>query len=307
MSLVSSYLRYSFGRSDAARDSGLTTPEDVVRYDDILYGDDPRWQALDVYRPRAGEGKVLPVIVSVHGGGWVYGDKTVYQFYCMSLARRGFAVVNFSYRLAPKHKYPAQLEDVNSVFHWVLAHAAEYGFDPEHIFAVGDSAGANLLGLYCAICTDPGCAARFPFRPPGGFVPSAVALNCGQYRVEPKRLPTDLIHLLILDYLPRRGSAEELEAIDVTAHINGRFPPVFLMTASDDFLREQVPILSRKLDEAGVPYISRCYGDAEHPLEHVFHCNVRSRDADLCNDEECAFFRGFLENDPLHPRKEERP
>ena len=102
MSIISDLLRSSFGRSDAARDAGLTTPEDVVRYDGIRYGDDPRWQTLDVYRPRAAGDGVLPVIVSVHGGGWVYGDKTVYQFYCMSLAQRGFAVVNFSYRLAPE-------------------------------------------------------------------------------------------------------------------------------------------------------------------------------------------------------------
>lgn len=98
-----------------------------------------------------GRGRPLPAIVSVHGG-WVYGSKEVYQFYCMSLARRGFAVVNFSYRLAPKHKFPAPLEDANAVFHWVLAHAGEYGFDPERIFAVGDSAGANILRLYSAAC-----------------------------------------------------------------------------------------------------------------------------------------------------------
>ena len=63
-----------------------------------------KWQKLDVYRQKDATGK-LPVIVSVHGGGWVYGDKERYQFYCMDLAERGFAVVNFSYRLAPEYKF----------------------------------------------------------------------------------------------------------------------------------------------------------------------------------------------------------
>lgn len=293
MSIISNWVRKSFGQSDAARDSGLTTPEDVIRYDDIRYGDDPDWQALDVYRPRAAGNDPLPVIVSVHGGGWVYGDKTVYQFYCMDLAQRGFAVVNFSYRLAPENKFPAQLEDANTVFHWVLDHAGDYGFDPEHIFAVGDSAGANILGLYCAVCSDPDYAARYTFRPPKGFVPRAVALNCGQYRIEPRLLPTDMIHLLIMDFLPGRGSREELEMIDVTAHVTGRFPPVFLMTANRDFLKEQAPLLSRRLEATGVPFVYRCYGDERSKLGHVFHCDVKSDAAKLCNDEECGFFKSF--------------
>lgn len=293
MSIVSWWLQSSFGRSDTVRDAGLTTPEDVRRYDDIPYGDDARWQSLDVYRPRAAQGRPLPVIVSVHGGGWVYGSKEVYQFYCMSLAQRGFAVVNFSYRLAPKHKFPVPLEDTNTVFHWVLNHSDVYGFDLDRVFAVGDSAGANILGLYCAICADPDYAARYPFQPPAGFIPRAVALNCGLYKVTPRRVPTDLDHLLIFDYLPNQGSQEELRAIDVTAHITGRFPPVFLMTANGDFLKEQAPLLSYALEAAGVPYVYRCYGDAQNPLSHVFHCDIRSQAARLCNDEECAFFMSY--------------
>lgn len=294
ISIISNWVRSSFGRSDAARDAGLTTPEDVIRYDDLRYGDDARWQTLDVYRPRAAGDGPLPVIVSVHGGGWVYGDKTVYQFYCMSLAQRGFAVVNFSYRLAPENKFPAQLEDTNAVFRWVLDHAGKYGFDQDCIFAVGDSAGANILGLYCSICSDPDYAARYAFRPPEGFVPKAVALNCGQYQIQPKFLPTDLIHLLIMDFLPKRGSREELEMIDVTAHVTSGFPPVFLMTANGDFLKEQAPLLSRELETHGVPFVYRCYGDERNKLGHVFHCDVRSQAARLCNDEECGFFKSFL-------------
>ena len=144
--------------SDTERDAGLKMPEDVERFDDIQYGPDEKWNVLDVYLPkertkggerqegrglpkeesRSGKGSLsgkeeggLPVIVSVHGGGWVYGDKELYQFYCMSLAQRGFAVVNFTYRLAPEHKYPAQIEDVNRVMEWIFQNGAQYGLDRE--------------------------------------------------------------------------------------------------------------------------------------------------------------------------------
>ena len=81
MSKASDTVRIEFKKNDDIRDAGLTTPEDILRYDDIVYGTDPKWQSLDVYRPKAAERKKLPVIVSVHGGGWVYGDKERYQFY----------------------------------------------------------------------------------------------------------------------------------------------------------------------------------------------------------------------------------
>ncbi|MGB4661825.1 MAG: alpha/beta hydrolase, partial [Mobilitalea sp.] len=118
MSQASDKLRKEFGEGDAKRDAGLCTPEDIERVNNIQYGPDSVWNVLDVYRPKAESGK-LPVIVIVHGGGWVYGDKEVYQFYGMNLAQRGFAVVNFSYRLAPEAKYPAPLEDTNLVITWM--------------------------------------------------------------------------------------------------------------------------------------------------------------------------------------------
>ena len=291
MSEFSEQLRAAFKAGDDVRDAGLTTPEDVVRADDIVYGGDPRWQVLDLYRPRSAEGETLPVIVSVHGGGWVYGDKERYQFYCMDLARRGFAVVNFTYRLAPDHKYPAPLEDTNLVFAWVQDNAARHGLDRSRVFAVGDSAGANILGLYAAICTNPAYAALYDFRPPEGFAPRAVALNCGAYVQE---IRTGMGAALMGDYLPGGGTAEELERLNVTAHITPDYPPVFLMTAVDDMVKEQAPLLAAALTARDVPFIYRLYGDKTNRLAHVFHCNIRSEAARVCNDEECAFFREFL-------------
>ena len=83
MSATSDYIRQDFGDGDTLRDRGLSTPPDVERFDNIVYGPDEVWNVLDVYRPKASKDEVLPVIVSVHGGGWVYGDKDRYQFYCM--------------------------------------------------------------------------------------------------------------------------------------------------------------------------------------------------------------------------------
>lgn len=295
MSETSDLIRSSWKEADAARDAGLTTPEDVIRYDNIVYGPDQKMQCLDVYRPKTEEGRKLPVIVSVHGGGWVYGDKELYQYYCMDLARRGFAVVNFTYRLAPEYQYPAMIEDTNSVFTWVLANSEKYGFDREHIFAVGDSAGAHNLAVYTCICTNPDYAAEYGFCPPRGFVPTAIALNSGCYDIEMEREdPEGTLIKILVDLLPEAGSKKELKQLYVADYLTDKFPPVFLMTAVNDFAKKQTPALAAKLVEKNIPFEFHFYGDAGNRLEHVFHCNIRTEDAKKCNGEECEFFRKYL-------------
>lgn len=294
MSKTSEMIRESFSRNDTIRDAGLTTPPDVVRVDDQVYGCDQKWQVLDVYRPRSAEGRRLPVIVSVHGGGWVYGDKERYQYYCMSLAQRGFAVANFTYRLAPEFQYPAPLEDTNLVFGWILAHADEYGLDPDRLFAVGDSAGGNILGLYTAFCTNPAYAARFTFSPHPGMKLRAVGLFCGDYEISPQDHPDALSSQIMRDYLPEQGSLRELEEMSVHNWITPDYPPVFLTTAVGDFLTDHALALAATLVRAEVPFQFHFYGDKDTPLGHVFHLNLRSPEGQRCNDETCAFFRNYL-------------
>ena len=291
MSVTSDRLRREFGAQDAIRDAGLTVPADVERKTNIPYGAHPQ-QVLDVYRPKDAAGK-LPVIVSVHGGGWVYGDKELYQHYTMNLAQRGFAVVNFSYHLAPETQFPAQLEDVKAVFAWASDHAEQYGLDMDNLFAIGDSAGAHLLGLYCDACSNPEYAKRFPFDQPFGPVPKAVSLSCGAYTICAD-LSSEQDMALMEDLLPGGPTPENLEWVDVRRWINPAFPETFLFTCTGDFLQEQADAMEQTLRENSVPHILRFYGDAEHSLGHVFQCNIRSEAARMCNDEQCAFFRSVM-------------
>lgn len=289
------FIRTSFAEGDAERDRGLGTPDNIIRHDNILYGTDETWQVLDVYRRKEDEGKKIPVIVSVHGGGWVYGDKEGYQFYCMDLAQHGFASVNFSYRLAPEAPHPASLEDTNLVFTWVMEHAQEYGFDTDHIFAAGDSAGAHIIAMYLDVLTNPEYAAKYDFKAPEGLKITAVALDCGEYKVvfdDPAI--NDMMQGLMAEYLPGGGTDEELELVSPVNYVTEEFPPVFLMSASQDFLKAQAPIMAAKLTQCSVPFTYKFYGSAEHPLAHVFHLDIRSEDAIACRNEQCAFFRGFV-------------
>lgn len=292
---ISTIIRTKFAAGDMVRDAGLTTPEDIQRFDNIVYGEDPIWQSLDVYRlKKSGIEEKLPVIVSVHGGGWVYGDKERYQYYCMNLAQRGFAVVNFSYRLAPEAQFPSSLIDTNLVFAWIMEHAEEYGLDTDKIFAVGDSAGGHLLGMYVNLCTNEEYAKKFEeygISTPKGLKIRAVALNCGQYHIGTEEMKDEMTGNLMKEFLPDGGSEKELDLISVDPYVTEKFPPVYLMTAEEDFLKAQAPILEKVLTEKKIPHEFVCYEGTEKKLGHVFHLNMRSADADRCNNEECEFFK----------------
>jgi len=290
MSFTSIMVNYLFNQGDKKRDRRLQTPADIERKDDLSYGPYGKWNLLDVYAPKENQGK-LPVIVNIHGGGWVYGTKEVYQFYCMSLAQRGFAVVNFNYRLAPASKFPAPLEDLNQVMHWIFEHATEQLFDLKRIFFVGDSAGANIAALYSCLCVNPDYARMFTIKPPAGFAPKAVALNCGMYHIHSLiGQNAGGIGNLLKDFLGKKYTRDDLERINVCSFINKDFPPTYLMTAEYDFIKSQAPYMQEKLAEFQVIHKYKIYGDGTKDIGHVFHCNIRLPEATQCNDYECKFF-----------------
>lgn len=293
MSLMSFMMRIMSKSNDRKRDAGLVYPEDVIRSENISYGPH-KMNVLDVYRPVCNEPK-LPVIVSVHGGGWVYGDKELYSHYCVDLAKRGFVVVNFSYRLSPENKFPCHLEDTVRVFDWVRTNATRYGMDRDYIFAVGDSAGGHILALYCAMCTNPEFASKFEFKPERNVIPNAIALNCAVLDIDAAQEGmAGATKKLMKDVLPKNWMEEDMQLLNPIAHVNEKFPPCFIMTANEDFLRGQPDTFTKKLDGFNIPYTYKLYGSEFEKLGHVFHLDMRNETGRLCNDEQCAYFKTFI-------------
>ena len=106
-------------------------------------------QVLDVYSPAGA--KNLPVVFWIHGGGWQTGDKTDVQVKPRAFMDRGFVFVSTNYRLLPQVDMGTIVRDVAGAIRWVHDHITEYGGDPQRLFVMGHSAGAQLAAL---ICTD---------------------------------------------------------------------------------------------------------------------------------------------------------
>jgi acetyl esterase/lipase len=99
---------------------------------------------LDMYLPETVD-KPLPVIIWIHGGGWVGGDKR--ERIAVPMVGHGYAVVSINYRFSNEAVYPAQIEDCKAAVRWVRAHANFYNLDPAHIGVWGASAGGHLVAL----------------------------------------------------------------------------------------------------------------------------------------------------------------
>lgn len=118
----------------------------------IRYADGAgNYHLLDVFSP-AGV-KEAPVLILVHGGAWMIGDKDFHGLYRkvgLALARRGLVVVMPNYRLAPRNPHPAQVKDVARAFGWARRHIKDHGGDANDIFLAGHSAGGHLVALVVA-------------------------------------------------------------------------------------------------------------------------------------------------------------
>lgn len=283
-------IRKEFGEADRKRDEGLTTPENIIRHDNIAYGPHDKWNLLDIYYT-ADTCEPRPAIVSIHGGGWVYGTKEVYQFYCMSLAQRGFTVVNFNYRLAPENHYPTPLLDINQVFSFLKECGENYFVDTDNLFVVGDSAGAQLASQYLTIYSNSLYAKKFDFSVPDIKI-RAAALNCGLY--DTRRCAEFQLSVPFMSYAGEMDE-QKLDSLDVMKYSGKDFPPAFIMSAYHDFLLENAKPMYEHLRSVGVESVLRIYGSREQEeIAHVFHVNIRLQEAKQCNDEECDFFRKHI-------------
>ncbi len=292
-------MRKEWAKGDAIRDQGLTVPAGIELCKDICYSEE-QGLLLDVYYPE-GTAAPLPTVISIHGGGWFYGDKELYSHYCMRLAPRGFAVVNFNYRLAPEHRYPAALEDCVQVLRWIAIHGKEYHIDADKLFMVGDSAGGQLALQMLTMLSSPEYAALFPFSCPDGIRVLACGLNCGCYYMPFSRIfPPKAMGILFESYLPE-DYMPILPQLKPQKYLTKDFPPAFVMSARNDYLKFMAPMLHKQLKKRNVETVLKIYGTKEQKeIGHVFHLNCRSELADLCNDEQCAFFREHL-SEKGHP------
>jgi acetyl esterase/lipase len=110
---------------------------------------------LDLARPAQADGP-LPAIICIHGGGWSLGYRGALHPFVQYFAQRGYVTVTIDYRLSPRHRFPAHIEDVKAAIRFLRKQAGQYGIDPQRIGTLGFSAGGHLALLAATTGPDDG-------------------------------------------------------------------------------------------------------------------------------------------------------
>lgn len=269
-----------------------------------------REHVLDVYRPidaRRRAGPPWPVVFYVHGGAFQILSKETHRLMALLFARRGFVVFNVDYRLAPRHRYPAAIEDVCRAFVWMTANAARFGGDVSRLVLAGESAGANLVtSLAITLSYErEESFARAAFET--GITPRVVVPACGVFQVsdidrlrrrKPGMPPFVVDRLLQTErgYLgrgPHRCSldlADPLVVLERGATPARPLAPFFLPVGTRDPLLPDTRRMAEALRKLGVVARDRYY-DGEL---HAFHALLMREAARECWRETFAFVEAHL-------------
>jgi acetyl esterase len=162
---------FAAGGAQFAKALDKHAPPDVVALTNEHYGDEDD-MLLDVVRPPSAAGR-LPLVLWVHGGGWVGGSKDELTSYFKLVASDGYVVAGPRYSLAPEHRYPTPPRQMMQALQHLQASAERYQIDPDRIAIAGDSAGAQIAAQLGALVTTPGYADAVGVTPSITAAPAA--------------------------------------------------------------------------------------------------------------------------------------
>jgi acetyl esterase/lipase len=208
-------------------------PFEVAVTRDIAYYEgkdaDPEKNKLDLYLPK--DQKEFPVLLFVHGGAWRSGDRKLYGKLGNMFARNGVGAVVMSYRLSPKVKHPAHIQDVARAFAWTYRNITRYGGRPDAIFICGHSAGAHLVAL---LATNGSYLQAAKLSPANikGVIPIS-----GVFNITPGRL-ADVFGT----------DAEVCRQASPIRNMTGKQPPFLLIYAEKDY--KQFDEYARTMEQA---------------------------------------------------------
>ncbi|RJF93139.1 alpha/beta hydrolase [Sphingomonas cavernae] len=218
--------------------------------------------AARLYHPRPGE--ILPLLVFMHGGGWVFGTLDTHDPLCRALASATeVAVLSLDYPLSPEHRYPVALDTLRAALDTIVAEAGSLGIDPARLAVGGDSAGGNLAAALCLSIRDqggPAIAHQLLLYPvlDSDFARSSWVENASGYM-----LSSEMMQWFWAQYLDSPADAPALAA-PLRAESLAGLPAATVITAGFDPLRDEGLAYAERLKAAGVPVVAEHFPGMIH-------------------------------------------
>ena len=242
---------------------------------------------LDTYKPLNAEGK-LPVIIEIHGGGFVAGDKKYRRALCMWYAMNTNAfVVSLNYGLGPQYKFPQAQIDIANAMNYIWAHADEWSIDLTRSIVTGDSAGAWGAAQVCAMQDNEYIQNKIGVK--ANFKVTGALFNCGIYDIQTalkQKVLFNLTESICKDFcgIPTKDidTYEWLDVIDSKNYVTENWPTSFVVYAEKDFFcGGQGEDLVNKLNENKV--YNEVYYSTRFAANHTFQSTWKGKDAVAAN------------------------
>jgi acetyl esterase/lipase len=233
--------------------------------------------AIDVFRPVASAASPRPVILWVHGGGFLANTAAQFRDWGILLAHQGYVVALLDYSLGPETHYPAPVRQANAALAYLSGNAARFGGDPARMAVGGDSAGAQIASQLAAAETNPRLAAAMTLTPglPSSHL-KAVVLYCGLYDMSTVgQTGFPALRTYLWSYTGTRNwlAYPQINQLSTARQATAAYPPAYLTVGDQDPFRTQATELAGVLRSHGVPVATLFWHDQGLGHEYQFKFN----------------------------------
>lgn len=273
-------IAFDSGAAKASERLAKHVPADI-RTATLHYDPNDQDAVLDIHRPAKVEAG-SPLVVWIHGGGFVSGRRADITNYAKVLAGRGFNVVNLDYTIAPEATYPTPIRQVSKALAYLSAEGTKLGIDTSRIVLAGDSAGAQIAAQTAAVSVNPAYARRVGVTP--GVKASQIAgalLHCGVYDITRMGGGGGILGWFVQSttwaYSGKRDwrTARGFDTMSVAPNVTAAFPPAFISAGNADPLGPQSVAMADALEAKGVS-VERLFFPANYqpPLGHEYQFDL---------------------------------
>lgn len=269
---------------DLRRAKKAKLPSGILITSDMPYQDNGNSQCmLDVYYPEAIT-EEIPIIIYIHGGGFVAGDKLYVKEYCLALAQKGYTVVNINYGLAPHYKNPQQIHDVLAAIKWVKENGHKFYGDRHRVVLAGDSAGAYLAAFAACVSTNPDLATKLKLNPTlSENEIKGVLLFSGLFDIATAStrkfvaIKSDMEIFLGTNI----NNYADLDNYSVITNMTEQFPPAFISSGEVDGLHPESLELIKTLESRQIFHKALLFEKKERRAFHDFQHHLGLHTAKL--------------------------
>lgn len=283
-------------------DGVLSVPEgyeeickNVTVKKELTYASDCGKNTFDLYAPSGKETKI-PLILWVHGGAFVAGDKAGVENWGYMLAAKGYAVAAMNYEWAPEAAYPSQLRQIKECFA-ALKEYKDIPLDLEKVVLAGDSAGAHMAAQFAALHTNPLLAEKLDIKSPLKQESlKGIMLYCGPYNMNKMLNPTDrklgfFISRIGWSYFGKRNWSKHplVKTVNVTEFVTDKFPPAYITDGNHMSFESHGKELAQTLAEHQVYVKTRFFDKECGTINHEYQMEQEKDEAMQCFTESVQF------------------